>query len=211
MYQINKKSLLLLCAAAALSVGCRQIEPPTSGEEVLKAVIEGVSTKTSYDSIEGVFTWSEGDQIAVFFSDGSKTENEVSVTDGTVTVAKRTPLTRDYYAVYPASAAVAGQYGAPDLEVSLPAAYDITDIVTGATGNPGADFSPLPMVAVNEQSSTTLNFFHVGGILRLTLHDVHEDTHSIRVTLDKDITGTYAVDVTDPTQPEISTALPHPM
>ena len=201
MNKIHLGSILFPFAAAMLLAGCQR-EGLSPSSDVLTAVIEGIGTKTSYDSIEGKFVWSEGDEIAIHYSDGNYASYEVA-SNGTVNALSS--ITRDYFAVYPASAAVAADYGNPELKVTLPDAYDITDIVSGATGNPGADFSPTPMVAVNDVNDNVLDFYHVGGLLRITLVDLDPATQTVRVDFDKDVMGTYTVDTTDPVAPVITT------
>ena len=218
---MNKPNYILLLAAAGLCA-CSQMEPltPETGEGRLTARIEGAApdTKTSYDSgirdpRVGDLVWNEGDQVAIHFSDGSYQNVAVENIGGTVNDPAvcefRAPSTaaryRDCYAVYPASAADPANYGNPTLKLTLPDSYDISDIVAG-TGTRTADFSPCPLVAYNDEGSSLLDFYHVGGLLRMTLLSIYPDAARVRVVFPTDITGAYAV--TDPgTQtPVITTA-----
>ena len=207
MIKSNIKAFLLLSLCTTIFSGCQQEGITQSGEETLTAYIEGTGTKTSYDSIEGKFIWSAGDQIAIHFTTTGFATYDVNPENGAVSVSSSVANQRDYYAIYPASAAVADNYGNPSLSVTLPSEYDISDIIAGAEGNPGADYSPVPMVALNDPSSApnNLDFYHVGGLLRITLSGIKAATQKVRVTFDKDVTGEYAV--TDPgtTAPYITT------
>lgn len=195
----TKKSLvLLLCGVAAITVGCQQNELDFPGGKVLKAVIEGGETRTSFDSYEGKFAWTENDKLAVFYSDGTKSEATVE-TNGTVNVPASTASRyRAYYAVYPSSVVADITDGSQPLQVTLPTSYDIS--------GRSEDYSPLPMVALNDEDSDFLMFYHVGGLLRITLQGVKTGTTSVRVTFDKDVTGTYSVSNPGTDHPTITTA-----
>ncbi|MBR1698676.1 MAG: hypothetical protein IJ714_02695 [Bacteroidales bacterium] len=171
--------------------------------------IEGaaaVSTKTSYDGNDSVgeFFWDVDDQIAVHYSSGGYTTLTVNHQTGAVNAASTQGNYRDYYAVYPATAAVASHYGNPNLRLTLPASYDISAIVSGSSGL-SADFSPCPMVADNNANSDFLDFYHVGGLLRIVVTAVPPGTARLRVVLDKDITGTYDVSNPGTREPTIAT------
>lgn len=196
---------LLLLAAA-----CTKVAQPYPS--LLQLRVEGVAaseTKTSYDSegAVGEFLWDTGDKIAVHYSTGSYENKEVSTaasTYGTVNAPSTASKKRNCYAVYPAEAAVAGNYGNPTLQVKLRSSYDIKSIVDGSSALT-ADYSPCPMVADNDPQSDYLDFYHVGGLLRVTVTVVPDGTSKLRVSLDKDITGTYNVASPGTTEPLIAT------
>ena len=214
--EMKKTVIYILASAAAiiLAPACQQLDLISDGIGALTArLADGApATKTSFDNIEGKLLWNEGDQIAVHYSDGQYRTLDLTpqspATTATVAAPVVNPSVRDYYAVYPASAAVAASYGNTTLKVHLPSEYDITDIIAGATGNPGADYAPLPMVAVNDPASATdaLDFYHVGGLLRIILTGIDPTTQKVRVTLDKDVTGDYVVADPGTTAPSITTA-----
>ena len=184
------------------------------------------STKVDFDSELGRFSWSEmGDEISVHVTNGTRlVEGEEVVMSpagyrkGVVAPASEGDIVldddqneirkfyfvlsegqqRDYYAVYPASAVDEENYGNPDLKINLPASYEISPEGMG-------DYSPTPMIAVNDPSSTYLDFRHVGGLLRLSLYDVSPSTASFEVSVGKRITGSFTVN--DPEDPE--TAVPY--
>ena len=199
------KHILSALAGAALLLGCTRTEPESVGAASLTARIaeEVPETRTSYDGYEGKFLWNEGDEIAVHLADGTaagryetfKVLPDSPAETGSVAISTTSAMTRDGYAVYPASAAVAASYGSPTLKVTLPAEYDISDIVSGASSIKTSDFSPCPMVAINDPASAPdeLDFHHVGGLLRITLKGVEATTQKVRVTFDEYATGIFAV------------------
>ena len=199
------KHILAALAGAAVLLGCTRTEPETVGAASLTARIaeEVPATRTSYDGYEGKFLWDEGDEIAVHIADGTAAgryetfkvlPNDPAET-ASVPISTTSSMSRNGYAVYPASAAVAASYGSPTLKVSLPAEYDISDIVSGASSIKTSDFSPCPMVAINDPTAAPdeLDFYHVGGLLRITLKGVKATTQKVRVTFDEYATGTFTV------------------
>ena len=202
------KSMLVLFAAVILMAGCQKEEQESIDNETIKVHIEDsdTRTRTSFDSVEGKYSWTEGDKIAICYSDGTYTEAPVNVTKSTVLASSTVSRTRANYAIYPASAKDAANYGAPTLKVNLPSSYDIRDIISGSSTTKTADFSPLPMVAKNTSGVRNLNFHHVGGLLRITLTKIKPETKTVTVTFDKDVTGTYTINVADEMAPTITTA-----
>lgn len=190
-------TMAAVCAASFLAAGCRQELEPTGKEVLTVRIADGsVGTRASYSSYGGKFQWDEGDQIVVPYADRTETYSlspDPDPSTATILSSNLGTNTREFYAVYPASAWVESS----SLQVNLPASYDISDHVTA--GN--TEFAPVPMVAVNNPATSNLNFHHVGGLLRLTCKDVPETTKTVKVTFDKNVTGTFAVNVDDPEQP----------
>lgn len=199
-----KHNSVLLAVMMLLSACSREPQPAVEISAVLTVRIEGMEegqTKTSYDSGNGLFAWSAGDRIAVHYSDGAYASLPVNAGTNAVDAPSTTQRYRDYYAVYPASAADPSGYGNPTLRVTLPSAYDIS-------GAADTDYSPCPMVAANEASTDILDFRHVGGLLRLTLPaaTVPAATRTVRLSFDKDVTGSYTVANPTSAEPAITTA-----
>ena len=200
MKSLLKYTLLLLGPAVLLLSGCELEQAPEWDEPApLSAGIEPsaevtADTKTSYDSEVGKFIWSEGDQIAIHYSNGEYVTGtlEADGTEGYKKVSVTAPegKSRDFYAVYPATAAVADNYGNPVLQVTFPASYDISAIVNGSGS---FEESRCPMVAVNNPAKTELDFYHVGGLLRMKMSLLDQNSAFVRFTFDKDVTGDYAV------------------
>ena len=143
-------------------------------------------TRTDFDSYVGKFAWSDGDQIAIHLSDGTFYSTAVNAETGEFTCSTTSSKQRDAYAVYPATAADATNYGSPTLKVTLPAEYNISSDLA-------SDFSPVPMIAVNKQGEDDLYFRHVGGLLRITCDRVPAETRFIAVTFDRNVAGTFTV------------------
>ena len=175
---------------------------------VLRATMDpvrGGGTKADIADSDGAFTWSDGDQIAVHSDEGYVNfVLESGAGTGQGTFVQEFDGTRDFYAVYPASYADDSNYGSSTLSVVLPASYTIDNTREDWKAY-YTTYSPLPMVAVNDAAQNTLSFKHVGGVFRITLDDIPAGTSSITVTFDKDVTGGFAVNVTDPAAPVIET------
>ena len=201
---MKTKYLLIVVSAVLLAGGCMEEESGIPGRTTLKARLEQSDTKVSIGDVDGKMTWTENDQIAVHMVNGYQLAT-VDAATGELTIEETETNFRNFYAVYPASVRENGDYGEPDMKITLPASYDISDIVANASGNPGSDFSPLPMVANNDRESGTLYFYHVGGLLRVTLNGVKPATKYVRVSFDKDVTGTYTVANPGTNNPTITT------
>ena len=157
--------------------------------ETLRAKI--AATKVEINDA-GKFFWTNGDQIAVHRSvNGYET---VSLTaDGIFDVHLAEGEVRDGYALFPADIAT----DAATLTVNLPKSYNISRSGMG-------DYSPLPMLAVNDTPGDELYFHHLGGILRLVLKGVPAETQKICVNLGKKITGDFTVEGLDTDSPFIA-------
>lgn len=143
-------------------------------------------TKVDISSTTGAATWTTGDQIVLCESNGVHTKwlyGDVNTETSEVTVTLDDGYSRANYAIYPASAATSN-FTTPT--VVYADSYSMDDVVNPET------FSMAPMVAIN---SGQLNFYHVGAVLRLSLHYIPLGTRKIRVTFNgmTYVTGTYSV------------------
>ena len=185
---ISIVSVLILASCAKDSL-------PKGGDEMLRTetlTARIVNTKVDVNAA-GKFSWTAGDEIAVHRTVNGY-ETATLTGDGAFNVHLSDGEARDGYAVYPASIAT----DAAALTVNLPATYTIPK--TGM-----ADYSPLPMIAVNDPASDDLLFHHLGGIIRLVLDKVPYETQKIVVNLGKKVTGDFVVD--NPTSDTPSIAL----
>lgn len=199
------KTILPFAAACLLLAGCEKDVP--EGQETVRVMVEGeeaTDTKTTYHNNTGAFLWTDGDQIALHYSNGDYVPVTVDAATGKVLATLYSNRRRDYYAVYPASAAVASNYGNPTLQVTLPGSYDISGTVAGTSSTP-IEYAPCPMVASNNPESNVLNFHHVGGLARITILSPRWTISTVSVTFDKDVTGTYTVADPSGAAPLIST------
>jgi hypothetical protein len=208
----NRYIVTFLSAVLLLGTGCQREFPGMESDDNLTIRIADaeLNTKTSYDSHDGKFAWDAGDQVALYFSDGYFYNYTVELNGSdrsvaTILASSARGKTREGFAVYPASAAKMSQAG--DLQVEMPDAYDVSDIIAGNNTGLTTDFTPSPMVADNSivPTSNRLDFYHVGALMRVTFPNVDPATVTVVATFDKDVTGTYTVDTTDPTAPFIQT------
>ena len=208
----NRYIVTFLSAILLLGAGCQREFPgmDTDGNLTIRIADVTLNTKTSYDSYDGKFAWDAGDQVALYFTNYGYQDYTVEVDQSnpavaTILVSSTRTKTRDGYAIYPASAAVPDASG---LQVSLPASYDVSDIIANSSSTTlTKDYTPAPMVADNSivPSSNRLDFYHVGALIRVTFPNVDPTTVTVVATFDQDVTGVYDVDTTDPTAPFIQT------
>ena len=242
MKSLLKYTLLLFCGCAVLMpAGCGKqplddIDTPqdvidaknpadvapdvTPGTETLTVSIEpsgSIATKTTYDSVDGKFAWSEGDWIAIHYSNGEYVRGTIQA-DGTegskvVTVTPPANATRDYYALYPygmlynssvrLDTDMTDNYGNPDLYVQfLSGCYDLVETM-GGYGS--FDEVPCPLVARNDPESGVLLFRHVGGLLHVKMPLLDQNSVCVLFTFDKDVTGIYKVADPDTDHPTVTT------
>ncbi len=188
-------ALFLGFSALAGLTGC---EPADLGvqltpDEGLRTVTVGVSaegagTKAEIDN-DLVFSWTAGDKIAVWAgSEGSGQYYTSEAYTGGNTYQISLSGTRSNYAVYPAGIEVSDAATASSLKVKLPDVYDFTAV--------GADYSPLPMIAVNTEGAD-LAFKHLGGLLRVSIGYLPEGTSYVTVDLGKKINGSFPVRISN--------------
>lgn len=158
-------------------------------------------TKSAVDDGSGIFTWTAGDQLAVFAVHEKYGERYYTANLPAEEVGKTTSTFKlDYYgerknfAVYPATHALDSHPTADDLRITIPANYKM------AISEPA--MCP-PMVAINEEGQD-LQFHHVCGLLRLTLNQVPVNTNRIKVWLGENIVGIFQVDMSDSDHPFVS-------
>lgn len=194
-----KTRYIIMAATTALAVlsGCaKEQEAAAPGKFHLRAAIEqSADTRVSVAN-DGKATWVAGDEIAVYIDRGFETIEIENPQTGDFTIdALLDPELRSYYAVYPANIATGTSSSAP-LQLTLPTTYSLE-------GKP-ADYSPVPMIAVNDPDQDILYFRHVGGLLRIICNDVPAGTTTATVTFDKNVTGKYTVNTADPMRPTIA-------
>lgn len=181
-----------------------------SGQDGLVATIEApAATKMSVaDPVPGehygAFTWDDDTRIAIHTDTGGGSfiiaRMEEKSTDGkTATFRPTLTGTRDGYAVFPYTAADGGYPGVDERGLRVywhkehyvdNSRADWKEYYTARTES--------PMVAVNDPNSTTLDFKHLGGVLRLHIDQIPNRTKYLKIrSLDPDppIQGSYIVDM----------------
>ena len=204
-----KKSatLLALLAAMLCTFSCMKetdfgTGPAPEGyyEEIITTVIPGGGTRTSFDNTTGVFSWSDGDEIAFHLSNGEYIVAPIDPETSKVRLYIPEGVTRDEFAVYPASTIVTDHAEKGDMQLTLPDPYDISGALQ-------SEYCPTTMLAVQDPESSTLRFNHAGGLVQLNL-EVPAQTKTVKVEFpDRVVTGTipvsadntyYKLDLDDP-------------
>ena len=186
-----KKVLYTLAALSFVFVACNKQEiVPEEGTSqegelttvTIKASNGDADTKAAIS--DGLaFTWTIGDQIAVHTDAGRFYTSEALTTGGaTADFTVSLSGTRDGYAVYPAS--VAKSYSESTLTLTLPSEYTFAQV--------SGDNTPLPMIADN--TSAALSFYHVTGLLRLTITNIPTGTNKIKLDFNgKKVSGDFTI------------------
>ena len=185
-------SFISILTLLALFSACEPValtEPETDGLRTVTIGTSYESTATKAEIGDDLsFSWTPGDEIAVWTGRHYVT-SEPYVSDNTFTL--HLDGIRSGFAVYPASVADPDNATVESLKVTLPESYDLS--------GKSVTYSPMPMIAINNEGAD-LNFYHVGGLLRLTLRDIPAEAVKIRVFLPGHrITGSFAV--TNPGHP----------
>jgi hypothetical protein len=217
-----KRNLLIASAAAMAAVlllpGCQKEKSVTEdvrAEEIplwfegLNAPATRVDVAGPDEANPGAGTWTAGDQIALYVKGPGAEFYQIRTVENTgkVLVSLSEGQNRANYAVYPASARVDGKTGNLDdgdtdndeIWITYPSEYDYSRVAAANI----AKYTPAPMVAVNTPVDLTnpsatvppLNFFHVGGVLRVTVPNVPVSALSLRFTFPAGMkfTGTFKV------------------
>lgn len=184
--------------AAMTAVSCnKEIETPDYGtdatcpegyyvEELTAVYPRDPETRTAFNETTGRFAWTEGDELAFHLSNGEYVAAPIDPATGKVKLYLPVGVTRDNYAVYPASAVVDEAAAIGNMKVTLPDTYDIS-------ADPNTDFVPTPLVAWNDAENTHLKFEHVGGLLQVNL-TVPAGVKTATVSMGKTITGTFSLE-----------------
>ena len=180
---INSLSFGLALFAVICLSGCDPDAKNNSEREVvISTLFEKDGTRAAIAD-DLTFSWTKGDRIAVW-AGGAFYTSDAYVADNKYTV--RLSGVRDNYALYPANIADNANATGESLKVTLPGEYDFTDVA--------ADYSPLPMIAVNAEGQD-LYFTHLGGLLRITISNLPANADNVVVDLGKKINGSFPVHI----------------
>ena len=193
-YNVMKRYILFfgLALFAILCIsGCLPDDMDYRENGTTRTVTIGVTTETPATKVDIgddlVFSWTNGDQIAVWSGNGTSGQYYTSnayAGGNKYTVALSGA--RSNYAVYPASIADGDNATSSSLKVKLPAEYDFRGT--------GANYSPMPMLATNTEGQN-LEFKHLGGLLRISIGELPEGASHVTVDLGKKINGTFPVHI----------------
>lgn len=194
---MKHKYIIAALAASALVISCQQEENGPAQLEIVKTeelslvLGDAPKSKVTVDGTTGEIAWNNGtDKIAVYVQGtGANEFQEKTVTDDAISVPLASGQSRAYFAVYPAASAVAAHYGNDYLAVQYPTSYNLSGMDLSAIET----YSPVPMVADNT-GSDALTFYHVGGLLRLSVAQTPATTTEMVVTFTGvPVTGTWRV------------------
>lgn len=177
-------------AATCLPVACALKEAPVTeaSDSVMVYYIQahgGENTKSEIDNSTAAFTWSAGDQIAVYTGGGYKKSLALDAggsASATFAFSEDIDANRADFAIFPANlvfngssvrSSSAGAHSASGLTVTLPSEYNLSEIQDSK--------SPVPMIAANAPGDG-LAFKQLGALLRLQLKNLPKQTEII--TLD---------------------------
>ena len=179
---------IMCCNKQAVPVINEPVQPVSS--DIIKLRLENQRedgfTKVAIDGSSGGATWTSGDQIAYCVSNGVSTyyiTESVNITNADIAMNAPSGFNRVNYAVYPA---VSQGVDFTTPTVVYPSSYNLS-------GKETETYTPMPMVANNTLDE--LNFYHVGGCLRLKLTEVDAATSKVTVRFNgiSDVCGTYTV------------------
>ena len=152
-------------------------------EELVAEYPHDSETRTAFNETTGKFAWTEGDELAFHLSNGTYTSAPIDPATSKVKLYLPVGVTRDNYAVYPASAVVEEAATVGNMQVTLPSTYDISDNLT-------TEFVPMPLIATNDADNKKLKFEHVGALLQVNLN-VPAGVKTAKLSMGKTITGTF--------------------
>lgn len=209
-----KTASFALAFAALVSCQAKFNEVPVPEEGTVTETLElsfedanpDPATKVEIATGTGKFSWSDMDQVAIWYQNG----NTGSWSTGPITAKSRITVSgegvRAKLAVYPASArsnfnmtAVNNSTYANITKITYPTEIDVAD--------KNDEYSPMPMIALNDPSRSGLKFYHVGGLIRFKLYGIPKGTMYIKIantTTDTPLAGDFPIEI--PTGNEVSAA-----
>ena len=202
----NKFIFFFLPALALLAASCERpplpVDPGTDPGtepvvELLSVSVEGDGeTKSTVHPFTGKVSFTEGDQIVVWYKNTSGTggtwsEPATIKSDQKVAVSKPSSHSADasraMFAVFPAGAqsdfnltsavSGAGEYYKITFGGTLTGGYYEYDLV-----NKAKNYAQTPMIAVNDPTKAGLRFYHMGGLLRFKVYAIPAGTKWIEIT-----------------------------
>ena len=184
---MKKIILYFAVAATCLLPACSKKEVPVQEASANLFYIQaqgGEATKAAIDNTSAAFTWSAGDQIAVYTTDGYK--KSVALTEGGSASAsfafdEDIDDARADFALFPANLVFDGdtprgcasEHTADELDIVVPDSYTLAQVQ--------GDASPVYMVAANAPGDP-LAFKQMGALLRIKVQYIPKDAQTLKVT-----------------------------
>ena len=198
---MKKYFVILAVALACLATACTDNILPIDPEEpdapkvtYIKANANEDATKASIDGTDGTFTWSAGDQIAVFNMQGTTAKYSISDPLADTDAGNNTALFsfsgenavnengRQDFAIYPASLVSStnsqSYHTASNFWLVLPDSYNLDQVM--------GEKSPVPMIATN-QPNGELSFKQLCALLRVTVKDIPAQTRRLEFAFSNDV------------------------
>ena len=174
----------IFAAAGLLLTACAEKAYPTVGGSII-AIMENDETRTSVTD-DGIFTWSENDQVWLHTTNGGII--------GTLSSGAGTPNANFSYGAFIGDMTGKGVYPYNDghsisdnkLSFVLPSSYDLG---SNLTNNNAA------MYGVNVGGTVWFN--HLAGVMRFKFQNVPAGTDKFQITLDKKINGIFTADLSE--------------
>lgn len=178
-----KISFITLVALPVILLSACAVEGIPEDSGLIRAEMEGHDTRTTVTD-EGVFTWSEGDQIWLHTTNGSVL--------GTLSSGAGTANAEFYHETYIGEMTGKSVYpynpghilSEDNLNVVLPATYDL-----------GSNLANTNAAMYGVNVGGTIKFKHLAGVMRLKFKNVPVGTDKFQITLDKKINGTFVTDL----------------
>ena len=181
---MNLRLLSFFAAGGLFLTGCAEKAYPTVGGSII-AIMENDETRTSVTD-DGIFTWSENDQVWLHTTNGGIV--------GTLSSGAGTPNACFSYGVFIGDMTGKGVYPYNDshsisdnkLSFVLPASYDL-----------GSDLTNNNAAMYGVNVGGTVWFNHLAGVMRFKFQNVPAGTDRFQLTLDKKINGTFTADLSE--------------
>ena len=196
MKRTMKRYFWILAAALVSLAACdkndlqngKEEESDSSAVAYIRAIGGDDASKAFIDNTTAAFTWSTGDTIAVYTTDGYKISDGLASTYNGTNAATFsfsganavTEANRADFAFYPASLVhgsndgikpnSAAHHTATDLVVRLRDKYSLSEV--------SGDKAPTPMIATNDPNGD-LSFKALCPLIRFTVRNIPKQTHSI--------------------------------
>ncbi len=196
-----KKSLFMIAVTSLMFSNCSRVEyADTVGNEMeVTATMENETQQRSSVDDNGYFTWSSGDRINIFTSNGKHVIGKLKYGAGTPMATFTYSIFGDNveatgFATYPYNSG--NSISGNTLTVCMPDTYDLGS----QTDNTNA-----MMVAIPKTFNWSLQFQHMAGLIRFKFRNVPAGVDSFELSLGgKKINGTFKVSL-DTANPVINT------
>lgn len=169
----------ILCAFLAFASCEKSQDKGLDNDRLVEWIFEAPQTKASL-SANGTFSWSKGDEIAVWNSTGSAFVSFETFT-GSGRFSADAPASAHFTdaAYHPASIA----WGTGT--VVLPSSYTLAELSVG---------KGMPMYAAVEEGSHILNFKHLGAYLTISISNVPAGDTQVIFSSDASLSGEFTVE-----------------